>query len=453
MLLRFIAVFAFVVTLLPEPAQAKVLDVQELTTPKGITVWLVQDDTLPVISMAFSFDGGLALDPPEKPGVGRLVSILLDEGAGDMESQTFQKKLSDNAIEMSFSAGRDAFTGQLRTLTDKQDMAWDLLKLALTDPRFDDDAITRMKQANSTQIKNSMGDPSWLVARTFNGMAFDDHAYGQPGHGNLKTMQTITREDLQTYTKQQFTLPALKVSLTGDINAEQAIQTVDTVFGDLPDTATPVTDTDIKLHHSGKTILLPLDVPQTFIMAGQDGISHKDDDWHAATIMNYILGGGGFESRLMHEIREKRGLTYGVYSSLSSMKYATLVSASLSTSNTKAAEALNLLKQEWRKMAQNGVTEAELEHAKSYLTGSLLLDLTSSKAIAGTLNSLQSDGYTYDYINHYTDKINAVTQEDIKKVAQRLLTPEQLTVVLVGKPEDITPDITLEHAPNMGLGE
>lgn len=434
-------------------AGGKILDVQKFKTPAGIEVWLVEDKTVPVVSLTFSFDGGLVYDPEDKPGVGRLVSILLDEGAGQLTSQEFQSRLNDNAIRMSFSAGRDAFQGQLKTLKSNAALAFDLLRMALNQPRFDADAIERMRNANISEIKDDMGNPGWLVSRTYNGMVFEGHPYALPGYGNLDSMQRIARKDLLDFVRAQFARDVLKVAIAGDITKDEAEKAVDGIFGALSAQAEEVGGVDAPLNYAGKTILLPLSTPQTYISAGGAGIKRDDKDWHAAFIMNYILGGGGFDARLMKEIREKRGLTYGVYSSLASMKRAAVLQANMSASNEKVAEALKLLKQEWAKMAKDGPTDQEVQDAKSYLTGSLLLELTSTDDISETLNGMQRDGLDFDYINQRNAMINAVTAAGVRRVAARLLKPESLTVILVGQPAHVTADIMLDHAPGVTVPE
>ncbi|MFN7114345.1 MAG: M16 family metallopeptidase [Alphaproteobacteria bacterium] len=442
---------AYAVMALPAAAKerAKILDVKSFKTPAGIEVWLVSDKSVPVISMNFSFEGGLAGDPAGKPGVARLVSILLDEGAGNIKSQEFQSKLSDNAIRLGFTAGRDAFYGQLRTLTQHRDLATHLLQLALTQPRFDTDAIERMKNANVAQIRHDRGDPAWLVARSFNGMVFEGHAYGLPGAGHLASMATITRQDLIDYTKAQFARDNLKVALAGDITEAQAAQLVDKAFGALPEKSDNAPIGFILPKYAGKTVLYPLDTPQTQITVGGAGIARADKDWHAAVVMNYILGSGNFDARLMREIREKRGLTYGIYSSLQSMRQSALITAGFATSNDKAKEAVDVLKQEWQLMAEKGASEQEIADAKAYLTGSLLLELTSTGDIASTLNGLQRDGLDAEYINRRNAEITKVTAADVRRVAQRLLKADELTIVMVGRPADIKADILLDRPPGM----
>lgn len=440
--------------LLASPAFAakdKVLDVQVLKSASGVEAWLVEDHSVPVISMNFSFEGGLAFDPEDKPGVGRLVSILLDEGAEKMKSQEFQTRLSDNAISMSFTAGRDAFYGRLQTLSKNKDTAFDLLRMALNAPRFDPDAVDRMKAANVSEIQENMGDPGWLVARTFNGTLFEGHYYSRPGFGNLDSMSTITRKDLLQFIKEQFGRNVLKVAVAGDITPGEVKATLDKIFGTLPEKAASVDLPATTPGYSGKTILLPLDAPQTYIIAGEQGLPRSDKDWHASVIMNYILGGGSFNARLMKEIREKRGLTYGVYSSLTNMRSADIIQANMSASNEKVEEAVRLLKESWAVMAKDGPTVDELADAKSYLTGSLLLQLTSTSDISGALNDIQRDGLGPEYINQRNSLINAVSMSDMKRVSAKVLQADKLAIILVGKPKNMNVDILLDRPPGMDL--
>jgi len=448
---KYLLLFLVTFIIFVKPAAAEnILNVQKIISDKNIEIWYVEDKSVPVISMTFSFDGGLDLEPSDKLGVGKLVSILLDEGADDIKSEEFQKLLNDNSIDVSFSAGRDAFVGSLKTLSFNKDLAFSILKKALTSPRFDEDAIERMKQANIASIKSDMGNPSWLAARTFNGMLFEGHKYADPGAGNIPSINSITRDDLVDFAKKQFNKASLKVAIVGDISAKEASTIVDNTFGDLPDTAPEINISDAELKYAGKTILLELNTPQSYISVGSKAINRKNPLWYAANVMNYILGGSGFDARLMSEIREKRGLTYGVYSSINTMKHADIIRADLSTSNNKVAEALSVLKQEWQKMAEFGVSEEELKGAKSYITGSMLLNLTSTSAISSILNDYMQEGVDYNYINDINDNIQNVTIEEVKAAAETLLKKDELTTIIVGKPQNINADITLTKPPRMG---
>jgi len=430
-------------------SEAKVLDIQNVATSTGIDVWLVEDHSVPVMTISFSFPGGISGDPLGKEGRARMVSIMLDEGAGDIPSQAFQKQLTDLSIDLSFTAGRDAFFGQMKTLTSNREQAFELLTLALTQPRFDSAPLERMKNANLSQIKNNKGKGNWLVARSFNGTVYGNHPYGRPGHGTETSTKSITSEDLHSFVTNNFSRNGLKISVAGDITAQELSSIIDRVFGQLPEHNKIQKLRQARLNNAGKVLLYPFDIPQTFISAGHRSISRKDPDWPAAQILNYVLGGGGFSSRLMEEIRVKKGLSYGVYTSLNDSDHAQIIQLNMSTKNVTAQEAIKLIKQEWRKMLDTGLTESELKDAKAYLTGSLLLQLTSTNRIAGALNGLMRDGRDIDYINNRNDMLNAVTLEKTVHAAKKLLHPDELTFVLVGKPEGLTPDITLNSLPGM----
>ncbi len=446
--------FAFVMVALLSLSQSayaqKPLDVQILKTAAGIEVWLVEDHSLPVVTMNFSFEGGLINDPIDKPGVAKMVSILLDEGAGELRSQVFQSQLSNNAINLSFTPGRDAFHGTLKTVTKNRDLAFSLLQLALTQPRFDNDAVERMRDANLASIKDDMGNPAWLSARTFNGVVFEGHYYALPGAGTLESVPRITRRDLVDFVKTQFTLSGLRVSIVGDISKDEASLLIDKTFAALPATGPQKTDAQpAELQHQDKTIMLPLDTPQTYIATALPAVARNDANWHTAVVMNYILGGGSFDARLMREVREKRGLTYGIYSALLNMKYGNILQITLSTSNDKAQEALSVIRSELQRMANEGVTDSELADAKSYLIGSLPLELASTSDIANVLSSLQRDGLAPSYLTEREKAIKSVSADDVKKLAAQLLDPAKMTTILVGQPEGINVDTLLDSAPGL----
>lgn len=432
-------------------ASEKILDVQKVVSDTGIEAWLVEDHSVPVVSIDFSFKGGMHFDPPGKTGLARMASILLDEGAGEYDSQQFQKILADEAISLSFSPGRDSFTGSLNTITANRDTAFKMLKLALTEPRFDEEPVERMRRSNLASIQQSLGKPGWLSARSFNGLYFEGHSYADPGHGNPATVMAITPEDLHGFVKKQFARDSLQVAAAGDITAAELAQVLDDVFGGLPEHGAKIESAKIEPQRPGQTILMKLPTPQTFISAGHPGIMRDDPDWHAAAVMLHILGGGGFSSRLMQEIREKRGLTYAVSASMNEMDYASVIQAGMSVSNDKAKEALDLLRAEWNRMAEEGATEKELDDAKAYLTGSLLLYLTSTGDISGTLNGIQRHDLGIDYINKRNALIRAVTVDDVRRVAKKLLHADRFMTILVGDPEGIEPDMVIEDPPGMGL--
>lgn len=424
--------------------------VDRITSDTGIEAWLVEDHSLPVVTMKFAFAGGLIHDPEDKGGLAKLTSILLDEGAGDIKSQDFQAQLSNNAIYMGFTPARDAFMGSLRTTSAHKQLAFELLALALNKPRFDDEAIARMKDALTAEIKTNKGDPAWLSARTFNGMVFENHYYGQPGGGTIASIGRITRRDLVDFAKTQFAQNLLSIVIVGDMTKEEAHAMIAQVFGTLPAEMPRPQGEMAKPVHDGKTILLPIDTPQTYIAVAQPGISRTDKDWYTAQVMAYILGGGGFDSRLMKEVREKRGLTYGIFSSLLTQDYANVMQTTLSVSNAKTSEALDVIRSEFARMAETKISKQELADAKSYLIGALPLELTTTSDIADVMMSLRLSNLTPDELSVRSDRIKAVSAGDVQNMAKRLLDPAHMTTILVGKPEGINVDIMLDRAPGLG---
>ncbi len=433
-----------------EATADKFIDIQEVTSKSGITAWLVEDHTLPIISMNFAFkNAGAKQDSADKQGLAQLASNTMDEGAGQYDSETFQQMLADNSISLSFGSGRDDFSGSLKTLSRKKDIAFELLELALTQPRFDAEPLERMRQSNLARIQRSRGKPGWMSARLMNDVAYQGHPYAQNSGGTLTTMSNITEDDLRAFIAKRLAQDNLVISVVGDISAEELSATLDRVFGELPKTSNLATIQNLTLQNEGATILYEQDIPQTIISMAQNGIARDDPDYYTAAIMNYILGSSGFGSRLMEEIREKRGLTYGIYSDLELSDHINTVSVSTSTKNETAAELIDIVKQEWQKMKTEAVTDDELADAKSYLIGSMPLALSSTDNISSLLLGLALDDLPLDYLDQRAGKINAVTKEEISRVAAKLLTPEKILTVLVGKPENITPTKKVDTLPNV----
>ena len=431
------------------PARKKVLNITEVTSPGGLKAWLVEDHGIPVIALKYSFkDTGSAYDPADKQGLARMVSNTMDEGAGELDSQSFQKELQDLVIDLHFSAGRDYFGGEVKTLTRNKDRAFELLRMALTSPRFDAEAVERMRQANLSRIRSSVSDPEWIAARIQNDVAYSGHAYAMNSGGTLTSLNKITADDLRSFTK-KLARNRLAIAVAGDITPQELATLLDKVFGALPASSeiTPVRDTEI--HNAGAVYLYKQDIPQTVIEIMQPGIDQKDPDFQTAQVMNFILGSSGFGSRLTKEIREVRGLTYGIYSYLIDMEHSQGLSVSTSTKNGSVKEIIDLTKAEWEKMKTQPVSAQELEDAKSYLIGSLPLSLTSTDQIAAVLHSLQLDGHPIDYLEQREDKIRKTSTEDVARVAKRLLDADKFVTVLVGQPEGMENAKILDTLPNV----
>ncbi len=404
--------------------------VREVVSPGGITAWLVSDDTVPLISVDFAFRGGATQDPDNKPGVASMLSTLFDEGAGDLDSAAFQSRLEETAVRLSFDADRDSFQGSMGTLSNRKDAAFNLLALALTKPRFDEEPIGRMRARLISNLRSGENDPETIASRLFAQATFPNHPYGRPVEGTPETLATITRADILAFYEANIARDNLVIGVVGDITVEELGPLLDRAFGGLPAKAKlkPVPDVTPK---AGLTLSGTLPNPQTIIRLGAPGIVRSDPDFIPAFVMNTILGGGTFSSRLYAEIREKRGLAYSVWSAIAPYDRAGLILAGTSTQAAKAGESIAIMKAEIARMAANGPTEKELADTKTYLTGNYALRFDSSGKITAQLVSLQLDRLPIDYFQNRNALVEAVTLADVKRVSKRLL-DQPFTIVTVG---------------------
>lgn len=419
---------------------ASAIEIEKVVSPGGIEAWLVSESAVPLVSVQFAFDGGAAQDPPDRPGVANLISVLLDEGAGDIDSAAFQEKLESLAIEMSFDAGRDTFYGAMQTLTENLDEAANLLRLAITEPRFDADAIERMRVQTESGLRRELTDPNAVAGRLWSDTVFGSHPYGRPVKGTLETVAAITVDDLRAYHERIFARDTLKIAVVGDITAERLAPLLDEIFGGLPQTADLAPVAEATLPDGGMRKVVEMEIPQTVIQFGRPGLKRDDPDFIPAYVVNHILGGGAFSSRLYQEVREKRGLSYSVYSFLYPLDRAGLIAGGAATRNDRAAESLAIIDEEIKRMADEGPTAEELEKAKRYLKGSYPLRFDTSTKIARQLVEIQRDKLGIDYINKRNDLIDAVTIDDAKRVARKLYGDGSLYVTMVGRPDGIAAD-------------
>ena len=411
--------------------------VQRVVSPGGIVAWLVHEPSLPLVALNFAFVGGATEDPADKPGVGYMVSSLLDDGAGELDAKAFQQRLEENAVELRFSVTQDYFFGSIRLLKDRQEQSFDLLRLALNQPRFDADAIGRVREQILSGLRRETTDPGSIGNRAWWATAFPNHPYGRPTGGTLTSVPAITADDLRTFSRQVLTRDTLKVAAVGDIDAATLGQTLDRVFGTLPATGTRVAVPDVAVRDGGKRIVTQLAVPQAVVRLGGAGVMRKDPDFIPAYMVNHILGGGSFTSRLYDEVREKRGLAYGVYSYLMTMRHAAMFMANTQTQADSTREALELIEAQIQRMVKDGPTEDELAKAKAYLKGSYALNFDTSTKIAGILLQNQLDELGIDYIEKRNGMMDAVTIDDARRAAKRL-GQGGLLVTVVGAPKDLT---------------
>jgi len=418
------------------PVDAHATKIERVITPGGIEVWLVRDPTVPLVAINFGFGGGSTQDPPDKGGTANMMVSLLDEGAGDIDGKTFNELIERKAIELSFSAGRDSIRGTLRTLKENQDEAFELLRLAMTAPRFEPPAVERIRSQIIARLQRGTTNPNEISSRTWWSAAFPGHPYGRPANGTPESVARITVDDMKNNLRRVFARDTLKIGVVGDIDPATTARLIDRAFGSLPAKAELQQVPEVTPQGIGRRIVVDLDVPQAVVTFGGPGIKRSDPDFMAAFIVNHILGGGSFSSRLYREVREKRGLAYGVSTGVSWFYHTAVFMGGTATRGDATRDTLEVMENEIRAMILEGPTEEEVSKAKTYLKGSFALGLDTSSKIANQLVNMQQDNLGIDYIDRRSALIDAVTLADTKRVAKRLLDAGQL-VTVVGRPQGV----------------
>ncbi len=427
------AVFIWAALAIAPQSAAAATNIQRVVSPGGIEAWLVEERAIPIISIGMSFRGGSSLDPEGLEGRAELFAGMLEEGAGPYDAAAFADAADAIAAKLSFSSSRDSVSISASMLADKRDESLELLRLALTEPRFEAEPLTRVKAQIASIIRSSETDPDSLASKAWFSALYPSDPYGRPSRGTLESAAAVTAEDLRAAQAELLNRSQLVVGVVGAISAEELAPALDRLFGGLESAdVDPLPMVEVAPKSGIETV--EFDAPQSTVLFGHQGPLRDDPDFIPAYVMNYILGGGGFSSRLTIEVREKRGLAYGVYSYLAPLDRSGLYLGGVATANERVAESIDLIRSEWRRMAENGVTEEELDGAKRYLTGAYPLRFDSNGKIASFLVGAQLDGLGIDYIEKRNAMVEAVTVDDIKRVAARLLKPDELFFTVVGKP-------------------
>lgn len=428
--MKFLVLIA---SLLATPALAT--DIQEVTSKGGITAWLVEEHSIPIVSMEILFRGGASIDPDEKHGATLLMTGLLEEGAGDMDATEYLVATEELAARFSFDSGRDSVSIGATVLRENLDASMELLRLAIIEPRFDQVAFDRVRGQVESAIRADQTDAGALAGNRFRVLAFGDHPYARTMEGTLESITALTPDDMRNTHQNALVKSRVIIGVVGDITAEELGELLDNLLSTLPETG-PDLVAFTEMQATGGVEVIDFPSPQSTAIFGHAGIARDDPDYLTAYVMNHILG-TGFTSRLNQEVREKRGLTYGLASFLVPYSRAAMYMGSVSSENAKIAEALAVIREQWSLIAEKGVSAAELDAAQKYLTGSYPLRFDSNGAIASIMAGLQFANLPMDYINTRNNLVNAVTVEDINRVAARLLQPDKLQVVIVGEPEGI----------------
>jgi len=409
-------------------------DIQVVTSPGGVTAWLVQESFVPIIAMEMSWKGGAETEPEAKLGGAWLLGYMMNEGAGELDTQAYGARMEDLNMSFGCSVSVDWSGCALSTLKETSDEAFDMARLALSQPRFDAEPLERAKRELAVSLQEAETDPGTLAARAMNAQVLPGHPYGRIA--TAETAGSVTRDDIIALKAALMTKDRLLVTVVGDISAEELKPKLDEMFGSLPATSAlpPVADVEAR-PAPAEPVVIDFPIPQTLVEFSGPGIKRDDPDFYAAYVLNYILGGGGFSSRLMDDIREKKGLTYGISTFQSLQTHLWRWNGDASTKNETAREVVKLVKEHIARLGAEGPTEAELNDAKAYLTGAYPLNFDTNSKIARNLMAVRQDGLGLDYVSKRNGYINAVTLDDLKRVAATYMKPEAFTFVLVGQPK------------------
>jgi zinc protease len=436
------ALFALGMTALPAAAA----DIKNLDLGKETQVWFAEDHTVPIVALVAALPSGSAYDPAAKAGLASFAASLMDEGAGGLDSKAFHEALANRAIQFRAGVERDYMTISVVTLTENLPEAMHLLQLALTRPRFDADAVSRVRTQTIQGLQQAQSQAPATARRNFAAIFFNGHPYGHASDGDVASVSGITTDDLRNFARSHWVRGGLKISIAGDITAPAAVKLIADTFKPVPAITPPPLPPIGKLGQPGIHVT-QMAVPQPSVMFGLPGIMRHDPDFIPGYVANYILGGGGFSSRLMDEVRVKRGLTYGIETQLSSYNNASIMMGSVATRADAVNQTISVVKDTLGKFAASGATQTELDDAKTYLTGSFPIAFASNAGIASQLNAFQRQGLDIGYVARRNSLIQAVTLDDVKRVAKRLYAPARLTVVVAGSPVTGKPVTERPKAP------
>ncbi|RYG61905.1 MAG: insulinase family protein [Alphaproteobacteria bacterium] len=406
--------------------------IEDVTTPGGLKVWLIRAPELPMVSVELNFRSGSAFEPKGKEGVAHFTAALMDEGAGPYDAKAFRDELDDIGARFGASTDTQDLSINLTTLAEHKARAFELMGLAVREPRFDGDAVARMRDAMLADIRQGDEEPSTLAWRLFRPAVYGNHVYANSGEGTLTSVGALGADDARSWHGQGFTKANLRIAVVGDITPEELGPLLDKALGGLP-------EGDVRAAIAGgPEVTVPaiirkqMDVPQGTVLLGHLGIPRTDPDFYAMLVMNEILGGGVLTSRLGADVREKHGLAYGVNSANAPLPFNGMFYVSLATGNDTVAKALELVRKHLNLIRDEPVTMDEFNDAKAYLVGSFPLRLDSNAKLMNMIAMMQTEDLPKSYLENWPQKIAAVTREDIQRVAKRVIQPGAMTLVIVG---------------------
>jgi zinc protease len=416
-------------------ASSHAVDIEAITSPAGIEAWLVADSTVPMIVLRAFWRGGSAIEPERLTGVTGVMTDMMTEGSGALDANAFKERLQDLNMSVGFGSSWDGVGMTLTTLSENRDAAVEMARLALNEPRFDAEPLARIKRQMLVGIRTRETNPSYIANLAIDQALYPNHPYAR--RTSRESVEAINRAAMQERRAALFNRATLQITIVGDISAADAGAMVDAIFGALPQGTRPPEPPDVTFAAATPLIVRALPQPQSLVLFAGPGIQDEDPDWIPLAVANYILGGGGFSSRLMDQVREQRGLVYGIGTGPSVREHSAVIRGSAQTENGDVKEAIEVTRAEMARLYRDGATQAEVNDAITYLTGSFALDLDSNAKISSAVHAYQASGRNIDYINRRNDLIRAVTLDDVNRVIRRLFDPDDYTFVVVGQPEGL----------------
>ena len=390
----------------------------------GMKAYLLEEHSNPIIAVDFMFENaGSAYEAENKQGLTHLLTEMLLNGAGEYDALQFKDISEEYGVHIDFGAGVDSISGSLRTPTANKDMAVKLLTSVLYQPYFTYDYIALTKNRMQTALRNHKELPNGILADKFNEIIFAGHPYARPAIGTPETISGLTRGDLVQFMRTHLTKQNIIIGIAGDINADEAKQLINDLFGRLPAEFSEERVAEIELNPTGAEHYIDHNSPQTITRFITKGTHRNSADFYPLYLANHIFGGSGLNSKISKVVREENGLTYGIYTYLTSKDTAALLSGSYSSTPENFEKAKTLLLQQWQKMAQDGVTAEELKHAKEAMIAAHNLRFASIGGIAEMLVAMQQYNLGADFLEKRNDYVRAVTLQQVNDAAAKYFGP------------------------------
>jgi|SRR5579885_375258 zinc protease len=414
--------------------QAFPLDIRAVTSSSGASAWLAESRHLSIIVVDFALVGvGSASDPDDKQGLASFAAQMLLEGAGEFDAKAFQEQLADIGATITFVADRDAMVGRIEVAREHRNRAFDLLRLVLSQPRFDLDAVERVRIKRDVELARLDNDPAYVASRAWWEAAFLDHPYRYPPLGSREANGRVMAADLRNF-RSRLSNAKLVVAAAGDVSAAELADLLDRSFRDLSRKggATPLTMAEYRIF---APVVVRLPFPQSACVFGQPGISPTSAEYLPLLMLNHILGGGTLTSRLFVQLRERRGLVYSIRTAPETLSQADLLIGRFATENAKTKEAIETVRAEWRRAARGDISDEEIAAAKSYLKDMLPVSMDGTSAISAKLLTIQRMEQGIDYIQQWRKRIESIEPELVRRTAKTAFSTDLLTFAIAGKPD------------------